>query len=1079
MKLFLKLKRIKFQSFLTHAFLWVSMFVLSGQMNMFANDESSAPLTLQARTVQGVVTDNFGEPLPGVNITIKGTTTGVMTSVDGSFSISVPNDNAVLVFSYVGFVKQEITVGNQRNINIQMKEDTQQIEEVVVIGYGTQSREMLTTSISKLDNKVLENVPYSNAASALQGSISGVRVQSTTGQPGDAPRIIVRGGTSINNPNGAQPLYIVDGIIRSEMNGINSTEIESIQVLKDAAATSIYGARASNGVVIVKTKTGKAGKTSVNYDYSLSVARPTKTYDLLSARDYIYYARLGIAASGVNTPSLLTMLDQATDAGTGNDLTNNTGWTPQFLSPSNEYKLKEGWESMPDPLDPSKTIIFKDTDWQKILFRTAITHNHSIFVSGGNENATFHAGLGYMDAEGIVLKTDYTRYSLNLGGNLKVNNKLQFGGKVLYSHESSFTPPSYGTTFKSVGLCPPTAKYEFEDGSLATPWFNYGNPEYYLDRYDVKNAKQNLSMIVDAQWDIIPGLSFTPQFSVLSYIYDYRSFLASYWEDNLTLNTSRNAGNSFNKDYTIQFDAFMTYIKSIKQHNFEAKLGYTYYTLLHTDFNANGNGAASDLIPTLNASAIPTSVGGSETQRAVIGYVGRINYNFDQKYLLSLTARYDGASQLGDKNKWGFFPGISVGWNLHREDFWQPVSETVSRLKVRGSYGVNGNISGLGPYQAQGQYSVGSRYDNNAAVQNTVLPNQNLKWEQAKTFDLGFDLGFLNNRFMVLFDWYDRKTENLLATLTLPHSTGFSGITTNLGTLENKGIDLEITAQILPDNRRFQWESSFNVSKVKNKILKLPYNGIENNRVGGYYVWDPKINDYAWLGGLQEGGTMGDMYSYKQLSIYATDEEAARGPIDTLVPGDDKTKHGGDTNWLDSDGNGIIDEKDMVYMGNIYPTWTGGFSNYMSYMGFSLSFRLDYTLGHTIWNETRVRMLGNFSGSNALSKELLKSWQKQGDITDVPRYFWADQNQYKNIHRGNSRYYEKGDFLMIREVSLSYQIPQSILKKIGVTNLRIHATGNNLYYFTKSTALNPEDGGDEGGRYPLPRSIIFGLNLTF
>ena len=1081
MKLFLKLKRIKFQRvFLTHLFLWVSMFLLSGQMNIFANDELTAPATNQTRTVQGIVTDDLGDPLPGVNVTIKGTTTGVMTGSDGSFSISVPNENAVLVFSYIGFVTQEITVGNQRNFNITMREDTRMIEEILVIGYGTQSREMLTTSITKLDNKVLENVPFSNPASALQGSISGVRVQSISGQPGAAPRIIVRGGTSINSPNGATPLYIIDGVIRTDMNNINTTDIESIQVLKDAAATSIYGARGSNGVVIVKTKSGNAGKTSIDYNYNLSFSNTSRTYKMASARDFIYFTRLGLVASTPYTPTAADQLTQALAGGIGNDLTNTTAYTPQYLSSANEHKLKEGWESMPDPLDPSQTIIFKGTDWNDVVFRTGISQSHSISASGGNEKATFIVGLGLMEIEGIGIQTDYTRYTVNLGGTLKARDNLQIGGKLLYSYSGNHTYPNIDYVLKNGLIQSQTTKYKFEDGSFAPGrlWSN-GNPEYYLSTLTNKNSTQNLSMSVDAQWDILPGLSFMPQLAAYQTIADGRTFYSAYWDGPTTFNATRNASGSYSKLFQIQFDALLSYIKSLEKHNFDAKAGYAFFGVENQALSASGREAASDLIPTLNASAVPVAVSQTETHQVIIGYFARINYNFDQKYLLSLSARYDGASNLGDNYKWGFFPGVSVGWNVHREDFWSPVDPVVSRLKLRGSYGVNGNISGLGPYQAQGAYSVGSIYDGEAAIQNTTLANQDLKWEQAKTFDLGFDLGLLNNRVTVIFDWYQRKTENLLATLSLPHSSGFAGITTNLGVLENKGIDLELTAQIFPDKSRFQWEASFNVSTVKNTILTLPYNGIENNRTGGVYIWDPKINDYAWLGGLQEGGTMGDLFTYKQLSVYATDEEAALAPVDNIIPVADKTKHGGDVNWLDSDGNGIINDRDRVYVGNIYPKVTGGFSNYLSYMGFGLSVRLDYTLGHTIYNETAARILGNFSGQAGLGADITKSWQKQGDITDIPRYYWADQNQRNNLYRGNSRYYQKGDFLCIREVSLSYNIPRKLLDKLRISNLRFNVTGNNLHYFTKTTSLNPEEGDTDNGRYPMPRDIIFGLHLSF
>jgi TonB-linked SusC/RagA family outer membrane protein len=1031
------------------------------------------------KKVSGIVTDETNEPISGVAVVVKSSTNGVVTDSDGKYTITVPNNDVILVFSYIGYITREVIVGNQTEINIAMSEGTLQIDEVVVIGYGSMSRGALTTSVSKLDNKVLEHIPYANIGSALQGTVAGVRVQSTSGQPGAAPRIIVRGGTSINNPNGSTPLYIIDGVQRLDMNDINTADIESIQVLKDAAATSIYGARGSNGVVIVTTKSGRKGKTVINYNLDISISQTGRKYDLATARDFLYFQRMGFYESSKKTPSVGDMLAQATAGGIGNDLTNLTAFTPQYLSAENEHKLQEGWETMPDPLDPSKTIIFKGTDFQELLFQTAVSQNHNLSVSGGTDRATFNMGLGFLDNEGVAVTTDFQRYSFNTSGTIKAYDNLNLSGKVMYTYSSNNSVADIAAVFKNNVATAPTTKHKFEDGSLAPGrLFTQGNPIYYIDAFNRKNTYDNLSMAVDAQWEIIPGLTFTPQISVFKRQYDARSFQKAYLDGPTTPVNDRNASVSSTKNLITQFNSVLSYSKSIKKHNLDASVGYEYFKRMYQTVSAAGRGAATDIIPTLNASAEPRSVSGSEWRQILIGYFGRINYNYDQRYLFSVTARYDGASNLGNNNKWGFFPGVSAGWNLHREEFWNPLSNIISPFKIRVSYGVNGNISDLSAYQAQGEYSVGNRYDNNAAILNSTLANQDLQWEEAKTFDIGLDMGLFHERVNLIFDWYNRKTENLLTDLTLPHSTGFSTVKTNYGSLQNRGFEIELNSHILKETSNLQWTLALNAALVKNKILKLPDNGIENNRVGGYYVWDPKRNDYAYLGGTQEGGTMGDLYAYKQLGIYATDEEAANGPTDSLVPGNDKTKHGGDTNWLDVDNNGIIDSRDRVYVGNTYPDWTGGISNYFTYKNLALSARLDYTLGHTIYYETGARLLGNFSGQAGLSADITKSWQKQGDITDIPKYYWADQNQKSNLYRGNSRYYQSGDFLSIREITLSYDIPVKLLEKIKISGLKVNVTGNNLYYFTKYDGLNPEEGGTDNGRYPLPRNIIFGLNLT-
>lgn len=1034
--------------------------------------------------VTGTVKDSRGETLPGVSIKLKGTTIGANTNTSGNYSITIPEDNGVLIFSFIGMQSEEVEISGRKLIDVTLLANVASLQEVVVVGYGSQSRETVTTSISKLDTKVLTNVPFSNVASALQGTLSGVRVQTTSGMPGSAPRIIIRGGTSINNPDGAGPLYVVDGVIRSNINTIDQSDIESLQVLKDAAATSIYGARASNGVVIIATKSGKSGKAVIDYKYDMTLSDNVEKYDLLNAKDYIYYQRLGIYRSATwgNKPAQLAILSSASSAGTGNDLTNNTAYTTQYLTPQNQHKLKEGWQSMPDPIDPTKTIIFDDFDFQNSLYRTGVSGNHSITASGGTEKGTFSAGLGYLNNDGIVITTNYKRLNGHINGDFKIRDNLKVFGRLLYSNSQDNNPTSANTFGRSIGL-PPTAKYKFEDGTYAPGQSSsLGNNEYLLNTVDRKNVGDDLTLAFGAQLKILPGLSFDPQVSWWQTSGDTRNFQKAFWNGPLSYVVSRAATSSYSKSLQKQADGVFTYIKSIKNlHNIEAKAGFSYYSSSSNSLSASGRDAATDLIPTLNASALPVSVNSAESEQLIYGYFGRLNYDFNQKYLLSINARYDGASNLGDAYKWGFFPGVSVGWNVHKEGFWSSLPENLLKLKLRASYGVNGNISGLGPYTAQGQYNVGSQYGGFAAVQNTVIANTQLQWEQSKTLDFGFDLGIFDNSVNIMFDVYRRVTDNLLASLALPHSTGFSSTLTNLGSLENKGIELELNTRIMPSTSGFQWDLGFNVSKVSNKILKLPYNGVENNRIGGVQVWDQKTGAYVWKGGLQEGGTMGDYYTYKMLGVYATDAEAASAPIDNLTPIADKKLYGGDAIIADLDGNKILDTRDQVYAGNIYPTWTGGFSNSFNYKNIGLYIRTDFTRGQTIYNYTNLTLIAQLQGDNGLSKDVLKSWQKQGDVTDIPAFVYADQQVRNKLYRGavgNTKFYEKGDYLAIRELTLTYDVPRVFLKRAKISGLRLNVTGHNLHYFTKFSGLNPEYGGQDTGRYPIPRNIIFGLNVT-
>lgn len=1032
-------------------------------------------------TVRGKVTSESGEGIPGASVRVKGAGSGTTTNEEGLFDIRVASLNVTLVVSSVGFLEKEIPLNGQSSINVSLVPGSDALSEVVVVGFGSQQRRSeITTAVSKLDNKVLENIPYSNAAAALQGTLAGVRVQTNSGQPGAAPNIIVRGGTSINSPNSSPPIYIIDGVLRTNMNDISAHDIKSIQVLKDAAATAIYGAQGSNGVVIVETKSGQSGKTQVNYKFDLVRSEVAKTYDILMGKDEAYFSRLGILATAGINPAFYDLLEGSTYlGGAGNDLTNNTSGSLQYLTPENQHKLNEGWESIQDPVDPSRTLIFNTVDWQSMLFRKTLSQNHTISVSGGTQKSRFYLGLGYMDNKGIAIQTDYKRFTMNLNGELNVNDKIKLFSRVMYANTRNTQVPGVDV-FKSNLIAPSTDKLYFEDGTLSPGRvLGQANPFYRVSVFNPKNLANDLTLIIGGQAEIIEGLTFSPQVS-LQYVGGYsRNFSRSYLNGPSTLITSRTASGSYSENFRPQVNAVLNYSKVFNNdHDFDIKAGLSYLWANNISLSATGQNAATDIIPTLNASATPTTVSGLETQHALIGYFSRAAYNYKGKYLLSASLRYDGASNLGTDNKWGVFPGVSAGWNVDRENFWNFLPEGLVKLKLRASYGVTGNISGLGLYQAQGEYNASSRYYGSSGIMISTLPNQNLKWEQSKTFDLGTDLGLFNNRVSIIFDYYRRVTENLLTSLTLPPSTGFPSILTNYGSLENKGYEVELSARVLSPESPVQWNVAFNTAKVNSKVLKLPENGIENNRVGGVYVYDPKRGGYAWMGGLQEGQRIGDQYAYQQIGIFSTNAEAAKGPLDIITPTASKMKYGGDVNWLDVDKNDTIDNRDRVYMGNIIPRVTGGFTNTVNYKGLSLTVRMDYTLGATIYNEAAARLEANFSGSNAISANMLRSWQKEGDITDIPRYYWADQNGQSNINRRNSRFYQSTDFLCVREVTLSYRLPQSLLKRIKIADIALNLTGNNLKYFTNYEGLSPEQ-TDSDTAYPNPRSFIFGASITF
>lgn len=1038
-----------------------------------------------ARKVNGLILDNFNEPLIGVSIAVTGTSRGTITDVNGKFELDVRDEDNEIMVSYIGYKTLHLKLDGRSFYKIVMQENSTLMDEVVIIGYGKQSRQTLTSTVSKLDNEVLKHVPYTNVSSALQGNIPGLRVQSTTGQPGSSSRIVLRGGTSINNPNGSAPLYIVDGVVRESLEDINADNIESIDVLKDASATAIYGARGSNGVILISTKEGgSSGKSTVNYRYSLTLSKIGKRYEMANAKEYIYYNRIGMHLTGQKRPNYLNLLNGATGYGVGNDLTNHTAYNVMYLNDDNKHKLnQDGWQTMEDPLDPSKTILFKETDWQDVLFRTGISHNHYLSFSGGTEKANMFASVGYMTAEGTTITTKYERLTVDVSGNLKVSPTIGLDAKVNFSNSSNNAVYSNNQIFQRALALAPTAKYTYEDGTLA-PGQNrtMGNPAYHLNRRKTYDNSNKLSISLGGYWNILPGLKFEPR-ALLYVEQDITNFFqASYWDGPNKFVDNREMNASHSLKWQRQFDATLSYVKSFNNvHNISVSGGSSYYNVIKYWLKAGGEKATTDNIPTMNAAAVATLAQSSVKRQAIYGYFARLSYDYDRKYLFSASFRSDGASNLGKNNRWGFFPGVSGGWNVHNEGFWSELKSVVSTLKPRVSYGVNGNISGLTEYHAQGEYSLSGTYNGESVAMIARMKNDDLKWEESKTVNVGLDLGFVDNRFNILFDAYRRKTNNLLTDLNLPKETGFPSVKTNYGSLENKGIELAITANIVEAKKEgdLSIDMGFNISHNANKILKLPANGNDKNRVGGIYIYDRSVGDYVWAGGLQEGGSLGDLYAYRQLGIYATDEEASQGPVDNLVNADDKTKYGGDVIWDDIDGNNVIDERDRVKVGNIYPDWTGGMNASLTFAGFSLNIRTDFALGHTIYNESRARFLGQFQGDINTLKEVNNTWQKEGDASSLPRYWWSDQVAQNNIYRGNSAFYEKGDYFALREITLGYNVPQKWLKNIFLKDAFFSITGSNLAYLTKYKGLAPEDGGTDNGRYPLPRTVTFNFNVKF
>lgn len=1083
-------------------------------------------LLMMQKKIKGKVTDEKGQPVPGANIVAKGGTASTQTDFDGNFTLELPDGITTIVVTYIGMKQQEVAVGDEP-LNIVLVTAGQTLDEVVVVGYGSQSRKTVTTSVSKLDKKVLENVPFSNLTQALQGSVSGVAVRTSSGQPGVASKVLVRGGTSINNPEGATPLYIVDGVIRSDIDDINSFDIASLQVLKDAASTSIYGARGSNGVIILTTNTGKAGKSKVTYQVSTQNGQVNKEYDFLGGEDFIRLSRLGIKNAadifGGSRPNARdNNLIGKTPYGTGNDLTSSSPFATLLKSNLTSATISDlrakGWQEMADPLNSANTIMFKSTDWNDVLFQNALTQNHNLGFSGGGEDGTFDLSLGYLKGDGITIFTGYQRFTGKLNASYKLSDNFSMNGRVLYSSSSNNQVVSNSVVFNRYLGNAPTTKYLLEDGTLAPGQNNInGNPMYQMGKVKGGNESNKLQLSVDGNLKITDNLMFTPSLSLYTDNQSGNSFQQAFLSgSNGTIDNTRPATKYSNELSQEQYEGVFTYTKAgTNIGNFDAKLGASYYDRKIKTFNAAGKGSPSDLAQTLDSAPISVSIYSNDTRLVMNSVFGRLNYDYNNKYLLTASFRYDGASSLGEDNKYGFFPGLSVGWNAHEEEFWSSLPEAFTSLKLRASYGVNGNLGTLGDFQAGGLYSgstngLSNSYNGQSALVNTQIANPSLTWEQSKTFNAGFDIGFNNNKIKLFGDIYNKLTSDLLTNLTLPSNSGFSTVLTNLGGLRSTGYEFELTALLYKQNG-FDINFGANISHNSNVIETLPSNGNLNNRIGGTQIWDAASNAYVFVGGLQEGGKIGDFYAHKQLYILPTQAAADAynaSNRDTYVGksagNPNGLKYAGDAVFEDTDKNGIVDSRDRVYMGNMFPTLVGGFTLNASYKGFSLAVRTDYSLGATIYNEARARFVGQFQGNYGLISESLQSWQKEGDITDVPRYRWADQTNQNNLFRseasgsaynsnmfqGNSRYYESGDFFCIREVTLGYSFPKELLSRAKIASLRLYVTGSNLHYFTDYKGLSPEvqgiDGGSSlglnsagaSGTYPVPKSFLLGLNIS-
>lgn len=1037
----------------------------------------SLSIAAQEYTITGVVTDHEGLTIPGASVSVKNTTRGTITDLDGKYSIAV-SKGEVLIYSFVGYKPQEQSIADSRPVNIKLSISTVGLDEVVVVGYGTQSRRTITSAITKVGGEALKNIPISTVGEGLKGKIAGARLYSNNNTPGADVTIRIRGGSSINKSN--DPLILVDGVERA-FSGINPNDIESIEILKDAASTAIYGSRASNGVVLITTKKGDFGKkANITFEANLAMQEPETLYDFMNAEDYLRTVRPAVA---IGPNSKYNQMD-GYSASSGN--TASSIYSTRYLKDGET--VPAGYKSMIDPIDPTKTLIFQDNNFQDEIYKKALWQNYYVGIDGGNDGIKYSSSIGYTDDGGVALATGFQRLSMRSAMDIKINEHLNFASGFDYSKTDSEEYSNQMNVISRGLATPPTQKKYNEDG---TPTKGYNatspNPIWYKYYNDQSTVDKRLSAYGKLTYRIIDGLKADVQLST----YNHHSKDDSFMKAN-EFNGLRPTTSSFGELNRNKLEAYGTYNKSILNHSFSVMAGYSYQRDKNQALSASVTGASSDKVPTLTAGPDKTDATSSFTEDVTIGYFGRLSYDFKKKYLFSATFREDASSRFASGHQWGFFPGASAGWVVSDESFMKNI-KNLDNLKLRVSYGQTGNNS-IGLYDAYGKYSTSAKYNGIAGIVPSTMPNTELTWEVSTQLDAGFDLSIFNNRLSISGDYFNKITDNLLFSKELPNTSGFSNVQTNIGKVKFYGFDIEVSSTNI-QTKDFSWSSKLTWSFVKNKVLKLPDNGREKNRIGGI-----TLADGTSFGGTAEGESLYSYYGYVVDHIIETQEGADNAIYDSKAKGyrfSDKKKIAGrkeigDYEWKNRDGslqrNGkdYIDNQDQFLLGYTVPTSTGGLNNSFSYKNFNLNIFLDWALGHSIQNSSEMRYFMNtFANNYTLIDEVKECWSKPGDNTKYARFTANDPDDgNSNFSRSSNVFNYKGDYLCIREVSLQYNVPSSKLGKFGIQNLAFTLSGNNLHYFTAVKGVSPEVGtsttyNSSYYNYPPIRRFSAGIKVTF
>jgi TonB-linked SusC/RagA family outer membrane protein len=1097
--------------------------------------------------LKGLVQSDLGEALSGVSIVNVSQKVTTKSGSKGEFTITTKVGD-ILKFTYVGYLSYSTKILDLNSLTIQLVADDQELDEVVVVGYGTVKRTKNTSSVSTLDNKILESGMRANPVQALAGTVPGLRVSTGSGRPGSMANIVLRGGTHFDGSG--SPLIIVDGQVRNSLSDINPEEIERLDVQKDASATAIYGARASNGVVIVTTKNGKNGRSSLDFKVNRGINYLNIPYNYLSSEEYIHWSRLG-AAEAINMGTLANnSLGAPGPRGTGNAYFANDGVTPldgnyvnagrwslMRLNDQNRFLLDQGWKTMKDAVPTNAAgnydangefydLIYEDFNYGDLAFhKSSPSQDYNLSFSGGNDKAKYFSSVGIYDEDGLSLNTFYRRYNFALNTEYKLKDWITAESRVNWTRANWRDQTLFNGEANYWGRmlsAPPTLRSR---SPITGDWIlgrdaSDGNPLVNVDKFIRRAQNDKFTLNQGLAIQFLPeltlrmkGILFYEEEYHESFDKDYRSGFLSTTNPNAGWSRQRGSSASFWRRISQTYNAVLNYDKSFGQHTINALAGGEYFDAYYRSLNASGELAPTDdfmsLGLTTNTSDNPTrGTNSSHNNDRIISQFARVNYDFDDKYLASFTFRGDGISRLHSDNRWGFFPAASVGWVASRENFISENASWLNFLKLRASWGKNGNIgigtnNAIGIYEVQGSYGVTGAYDQTRGFlfSNPTLPE--LTWEKTNTTEVGADIGLLNNRLNLSIAYYNRITSDKLAYITLPESAGITSIRTNNGTMRNRGLELEAGYRVI-QKENFNWSVNANASYVRNKIIKLPFNGNDRNRQGGTQVYDPSSGSLIWVEGLQEGMEWGEIYGFNMVGVIRTEEDLANYNVRDDAAGEVYSTGGatglrvasqkviteqgltgylptqlGDAMWEDINGDGVINQDDRVKLGNTLPRWTGGFNTTLSYKNFSLFARLDFALGHIQMDRQHVWSLGSMQGEFNAGEIVKDTWTKDNPNAKYPRYVWADQLNMKNFDRPNNLFYVNSNYLAFREVSLSYTVPKHWINRAKIQDLTLNITGQNLGYLSNSLLTLPERTGFQNSAYTIPTMLIFGGKISF